>query len=280
MTAWFKALLTHTGLLLASATVLCPMFIIIWLSFGAPGIGDNQATLLHWKLLFNLPVTGPNGEANTADFPALTWLWNSLRIALIFAFVSTTLAAMSAYALVRKSFKGKRVLNRAILLIQFLPSVLALVAVYILLRKVGGYFPLLGVNSPVGLGLAYLGGLAFYIWILKGQIANLPGTFEDSARISGASQWQILWRVIIPLIMPGLMITFLIAFAMAYSELPLATILLQDKQSYTLAIGAGQYLAQQQFYWGEFAAFAVLSSLPAIVLLLILQRWLLRTNRY
>ncbi|WP_158587155.1 ABC transporter permease subunit [Motilimonas pumila] len=275
-----KAVATHAGLLLASATVLCPLFIITWLSFGAPGLGGNLATLMHWKLLFNLPVTTVNGELLTPDLPALTWLWNSLRIALIFAVTATALAAMSAYALVRKSFIGKRVLNRAILLVQFLPSVLALVAVYILLRKVGGYFPLFGVNSPLGLGLAYLGGLAFYIWILKGQITNLPSTFEESARISGASQWQILWRVIIPLIMPGLMITFLIAFAMAYSELPLATILLQDKQSYTLAIGAGQYLAQQQFYWGEFAAFALLSSLPAIFLLLLLQRWLLRANRY
>lgn len=264
----------HLLLVLACWIVLTPVFIITWVSLGSPGSGSGQWTLEHWRLVLGFGIQGNEGQLIYSPFPALTWLFNSLKVAILFACLATVLAAFAAYGLVRAKLAAKPIAN-ALLLMQFFPSVLALVALYILLRKLGVYFPLLGVNSHGGLVAAYLGGLAFFIWFLKEQMAGLPIEFEEGARVSGSPAWQRAWFIIIPLLLPSLLVTFLIAFMMAFSEFPLASILLQQQTHYTLAVGAQSYLSAQYYHWGEFCAFAILCASPAICLLLLIQYWLL-----
>ena len=65
-----------------------------------------------------------------------------------------------------------------------------------------------------------------------------------------------------------------LAFIGSITEVPMASILLQDVNNLTLAVGAQQYLYPQNYLWGDFAAAAVLSGFPITVVFLLAQRWL------
>ncbi len=276
MLTWSTKLMAHLVLLAVSSIVLIPVLLVAWVSLGAPDLSERVLTWMHWKNVLGYPVLDSNGELTGSGFPALLWLWNSIKVAFIYACLSTLCASAAAYGLVRRPFPGQSLISKSLLVIQLFPSTLAMVAVYVLLRKLGGYFPNLGIDSHGGLILAYMGSLAFFIWMIKGQLKNLSPSLEESARVEGAGNWHLFRYLLLPLIAPGLLVAFLMAFTMAYSEVPLATILLQDTNSLTVPVAANLYLDPQQFRWGEFAAFSLLSGLPVCVLLLLLQNWIVR----
>ncbi|EBJ8660975.1 sugar ABC transporter permease [Salmonella enterica] len=66
----------------------------------------------------------------------------------------------------------------------------------------------------------------------------------------------------------------LLIFIAAITEVPVASLLLRDVDSYTLAVGMQQYLNPQNYLWGDFAAAAVLSAIPITLVFLLAQRWL------
>ena len=80
--------------------------------------------------------------------------------------------------------------------------------------------------------------------------------------------------VLLPLSVPILAVVFILSFIAAITEVPVASLLLRDVNSYTLAVGMQQYLNPQNYLWGDFAAAAVLSAIPITVVFLLAQRWL------
>ena len=80
--------------------------------------------------------------------------------------------------------------------------------------------------------------------------------------------------ILLPLSVPILAVVFILAFIGTITEVPVASILLQDVNNLTLSVGAQQYLYPQNYLWGDFAAAAVLSGLPITVVFLMAQRWL------
>ena len=72
----------------------------------------------------------------------------------------------------------------------------------------------------------------------------------------------------------GMAVVFILSFIAAITEVPVASLLLRDVNSYTLAVGMQQYLNPQNYLWGDFAAAAVLSAIPITVVFLLAQRWL------
>ncbi|ENP5674068.1 maltose ABC transporter permease MalG, partial [Shigella flexneri] len=80
--------------------------------------------------------------------------------------------------------------------------------------------------------------------------------------------------VLLPLSVPILAVVFILSFIAAITEVPVASLLLRDVNSYTLAVGMQQYLNPQNYLWGDFAAAAVMSALPITIVFLLAQRWL------
>lgn len=85
---------------------------------------------------------------------------------------------------------------------------------------------------------------------------------------------QAFRLVLLPLSVPILAVVFILSFIAAITEVPVASLLLRDVNSYTLAVGMQQYLNPQNYLWGDFAAAAVMSALPITIVFLLAQRWL------
>ena len=269
----------HIALLAFIALTLLPLLTILSISlrpgnFAGGSLIPKALTLDHWKLALGIPVLGPDGKWEAPPFPVLQWIANSMKVALVSAAVALLLSVTSAYAFARMRFRGKRLTLDALLLLQMVPSVLALVAIYAIFDRIGEWAPWLGLNSHWSLVLAYSGGIAQHVWLIKGYFESLPVELEEAAAVDGATPLVAFVRVLLPLAGPILAVVFVLAFLGAMIEYPIASVLLHEESQLTLAVGSRLFLFNQRYLWGDFAATAILAGLPLTLLFLFTQRWL------
>jgi maltose/maltodextrin transport system permease protein len=271
--------LTHLLLLGFIVLIMYPLLMVLAISLrpGNYAIGSllpEHISWDHWKLALGMSVTHENGSVTPPPFPVLLWLWNSVKVAVITAIGIVALSTTCAYAFARMRFRGKATLLKGMLIFQMFPAVLSLVALYALFDRLGQYIPFIGLNTHAGLIFAYLGGIALHVWTIKGYFETIDGSLEEAAALDGATPWQAFRLILLPLSVPILAVVFILSFIAAVTEVPVASLLLRDVNSYTLAVGMQQYLNPQNYLWGDFAAAAVLSALPITLVFLLAQRWL------
>lgn len=270
---------THILLICFLALILFPLLMVVGISLrpGNLAIGEiipQQISWEHWQLALGMEVANVDGSITKPPFPVLLWLWNSVKVAGISAIGIVALSTTCAYAFARMKFKGKKTILQGMLIFQMFPAVLSLVALYALFDRLGIYVPFLGLNTHGGVIFAYLGGIALHVWTIKGYFETIDGSLEEAAALDGATPWQAFRLVLLPLSVPILAVVFILSFIAAITEFPVASLLLRDVNSYTLAVGMQQYLYPQNYLWGDFAAAAVLSAIPITIVFLLAQRWL------
>jgi maltose/maltodextrin transport system permease protein len=283
--AGVRQAVSHIILIALLALVLIPYIMVISASFRkgdfAPnGLFPDKVSLEHWKFVLGIPyqeVANPaTGETRMvqAETPPLIWFWNSIKVSAIASAGIILLSGTAAYAFARLHFKFKSGVLSGLLILQMFPMVLALVAIYVILDFAGQYVHWLGLNTQTGLMMVYLGGISGYIWMIKGYFDTIPASMEESARIDGASQFQTFVRILLPISLPIFAVVFILSFISLMSEYPVASIVLQTRSNWTLAVGANSFLAEHEKLWGRFAALAVLSGLPITAMFLICQKFI------
>lgn len=269
----------HVFLVVLVGLTVFPLLAIISISlrpgnFATGSLIPEQISLEHWKLALGIPYQAADGSLVEPPFPVLRWLWNSVKIASISAFLIVAISTTAAYAFARLQFRFKSPILNSMLLLQMFPAVLALVAIYAIFETIGTYVPWLGIETHAGLIVAYLGGVAMHIWTIRGYFDTIPVEIEECAKVDGATHWQAFRYVLLPMAVPILMVVFVLAFIGGIIEYPVASILLRQEQNLTLAVGSKYFLYEQKYLWGDFAAAAVLSGLPITLVFLFAQRWI------
>jgi len=254
---------------------------VIFITFAIfPVIWIFSASLNPTSSMANQQLIPPNASlANYEELlknplhPFVVWLWNSVKISSITAILAVFVTALSAYSFSRFRFRGRRSLLLTILLIQIFPNLLTMVALFLFLRQIGEYFPLLGLNTHGGLILVYLGTqMGINIWLMKGYFDSIPRDIDESAAVDGASHWQSFWYLIFPLVRPVLAVVGVLVFVGTFNEFVLASILLRSTEQLTLMVGLYLFVTQnfaQQ--WGVFAAGAIIGAIPTVILYILLQ---------
>jgi maltose/maltodextrin transport system permease protein len=275
----WRVVLAHISIIGFICLIIFPFLMIFSISlrpgnFATGSMIPHTISLEHWALAFGFSYQGTDGVLMEPQFPVLLWLWNSVKVATLSALILVVLSTTCAYAFARMQFMFKKSMMNGLLLIQMFPTVLALVAIYTIFDRIGGYVPWLGIESHGGLVLAYTGGIAVYIWTIKGYFETVPVEIEEAAKVDGATAFQAFRYVLLPIIVPILMVVFLLAFIGGINEYPVASILLKNTDNLTLAVGIKNYLYPQKYLWGDFAAAAILSGLPITVVFLFAQKWM------
>ena len=242
-------------------------------------VTPDQWSLAHWKFVLGIPyqevTNAATGELRTvqASTPPLLWLWNSILVSFCSSSGIILLSGTAAYAFARLRFKFRTQILNALLILQMFPAVLSLVAYYVLLDYLGQHFRFIGLNTIPGLVAIYLAGISINIWMIKGYFDTIPASMEESARIDGASQFQTFVRILLPMSAPIFAVVFVLSFIYTMSEYPVASVVLQTSETWTLAVGANSFLYEQEKLWGRFAALAVLGGVPITVVFLLCQRF-------
>jgi arabinogalactan oligomer/maltooligosaccharide transport system permease protein len=208
--------------------------------------------------------------------PFARWYTNTVYIGIVTSVGSVFLSALAAYAFSRLRFKGRRAGLLSLILMQMFPSILGLVAVFSLLSDFGQVFPIIGLNSQLGLILVYMGGaLGSGTYLMYGFFNTVPKEIDEAATIDGASHARIFFSIILRLVAPVLAVQMLLSYIGVTSDYVLASILLSDPNQLTLATGLQQFINDPYSKdWSMFAAGAVLSALPSLVLFLFLQKYI------
>ena len=136
----------------------------------------------------------------------MTWFGNSVILAAATVAISLAAAVPAAYCFSRRSFPGRRLVLRWLVLLNSFPAILSMFAVYRLLRPMGL------VNHRLGLIIVYTGTMAvFSLWNMKGYFDTVPVEIEEAARMDGASDLQVVTRIVLPLAKPSVIVTALMA---------------------------------------------------------------------
>jgi multiple sugar transport system permease protein len=131
-------------------------------------------------------------------------------------------------------------------------------------------------DSLPATGLVYVAVLMpLATWMLKGFFDGIPRELDEAAMIDGASRWSAFIRVVLPVAKSGLTAVFVIMALLAWAEFVIPFILLSGPQHMPISVGIlnfqGTYATNST---GILAAGSVLAVLPAILLFVVLQRFI------
>ena len=256
-----------------AAALFFALFPVVWIfsaSFNSTGglsgqqLIPDEPTLDNYRTLFNDP-----------NIPFDRWFVNTLVIAGVATIANTILCALAAFAFSRLRWSGRRTGLLLVLLVQMFPQLLAMVAIFTMMQNIGSVFPAIGLGTQAGLILIYMGGaLGVNTWLMKGFFDTIPRSLDESARIDGATHWQIYSRIILPLAAPILAVVALLTFIVTLNDFVIASFMLNDVNEFTLAVGLFRFIdGRFGANWGPFTAGAVLGMIPIILLWLFLQRY-------
>jgi multiple sugar transport system permease protein len=196
-------------------------------------------------------------------------LKDSLIVASANALLSIIAGVPAAYGISRWRIGGQH-FAMWILSIRMFPPVVSAIPLFLLFRD------LQLLDTYLGLIIAYVTlNVPFVVWFMKSFFDDLPRDLEEAALVDGANRWQAFARVVIPLAIPAIVSSALLAFVFAWNEFLLALFLTRSAVK-TLPIALSSLVGGHEILWGQIGALAVMAILPVIVLVVVLQRYVVR----
>ena len=254
----------YAPLLLVVATWLFP---IVWTGMTS---FKPEGGLIGLKPVFAFAPTLDNYIELFAEQGYGPLMLNSLLIAGGATALSIFLGSLAAYALSRSRLRGRNQIGLWILSLRMLPPIAVVVPFYLILSR-GGLL-----DNYVGIVLVYLSfSLPFAVWMLQGFFSEVPRSIDEAAAADGAGPLKILFVFIVPLSRGGIAVTTMFTFVFAWNEF-LFVFLLTKKKWVTLPVRLGSTITPFQTDWGSLTAGAIVSFLPLIVVVFLLQREMVR----
>ena len=202
----------------------------------------------------------------------IRWYGNTLIIALFTAALQTIIVLSVSYAFSRIRFKGRKLMMNIILVLGMFPGFLTMITLYFLLKQVG----LTKDGAVPGLILIYIASSGMGYYISKGFFDTIPKSLDESARIDGATRFQVFKKIIMPLAKPIVIYTVLMAFMAPWGDFVFASLIaFRSKANFNSAVGLYQWINTNDYqgYFTRFCAGGVLVALPITALFLALQKY-------
>lgn len=197
------------------------------------------------------------------DYP--NWLKNTLYVAIFSSLIGTILVILTAYTISRFRFKSRKMLMKSTLVLSMFPSFMGMTAVYLIMVN----FDL--INQLWSLILIYAAGAPMGYLVQKGYFDTITNTIYESAQIDGATNFRMFVSITLPLAKPMIVYTALTQFAWPWSDFILPSLLLKNKDLWTVAVGLTS-LDETQFT--RFAAGSVFIAVPIVILYFALSNFL------
>jgi multiple sugar transport system permease protein len=195
-------------------------------------------------------------------------LMTSLAVAIGSVVLSLVIATPAAYALAHFKIRLSNAFLFAILLSQMIPGIVIANALYTAYNDLGL------LNSIPGLILAdSTGGIPFAVLIIRAFMGNIPQEVVEAARVDGAGHVRAFVSVVLPMSRNALVTASLFTFLFAWADFLFALTLTTTEDVRPVTLGLYQYIGTYVNDWSSVMATAVLASIPAILLLVVAQRY-------
>jgi ABC-type glycerol-3-phosphate transport system permease component len=214
-----------------------------------------------------------NYKAVLADPTFLQYLGNSLIVATGNAALVCVLGLLAAFGLSRYRIAGGDSVFFWLITNRMAPPAVFLLPLFLLFTKWFAFGDWMMFDTKLGLILLYcVFNLPFAIWLLKGMLDGIPVELDEAARIDGATTSQVLVQIVLPLARPALAVTFILTWIFAWNEYLFAATLTSSSNARTVTTALAEYVSVTGTNWGEMAAMAILTILPALAFLAFVQR--------
>jgi alpha-glucoside transport system permease protein len=202
---------------------------------------------------------------------------NSLTVTIPATVIPILIAAYAAYALAWMKFPGRALLLSAIVGLLVVPLQMSLIPLLRLYNDVGAFFGV-PAKTYLGIWLAHTGfGLPLAIYLLRNYIAGLPNEIMESAKIDGATDFEIFVRIVLPLSVPALASFAIFQFLWVWNDLLVAIVFLGNTEQQLVLTGRlRELLGSRGGDWEILTASAFVSIVVPLLVFFSLQRYLVR----
>ena len=249
------------GALIAIAAVT--LFPLAWMVAGslmAPGeastypppLVPREPTLANYRELF-------------ARAGMTRYLVNSVLLAVAVTALSLAFNVAAGYAFAKLRFKGRDRIFRAMLGALVIPSQVALVPLFLLLKQLGL------VNTYAGVIVPAMASI-FGIFLVRQYALSIPDDLLDAARIDGASEFRIFRSIVVPALKPIIVTLCVFTLLGTWNDFMWPLIVLSDDRKYTLPVALAGLVGEHVQDTELVMAGAVVTVLPALLVFLALQR--------
>jgi multiple sugar transport system permease protein len=200
--------------------------------------------------------------------PVLRWFLNSMLAATLHAALVLVTASTAAYALARMRFRGRGAMFALIVATLFVPPATLIIPNFLVADTLGWLDTITAVVVP---GAAS----AFGVFFLRQFFLSLPRELEEAAVLDGANQWQVFLRVVLPLSKPALATLTVLSFLTNWNDFLWPVYVLFSADRLTLPAGLGLLQGAYIADYPVIMAGAVLASVPALLLFVLAQRYII-----
>ena len=224
-----------------------------------------EVTLDNYKMIFGLIRFHAEGQA-AKIIPSML---NSLVVASLVTALNLVIGTTAGYAYARYRFPLKMISLFTLLFTRMLPTVVLIPAFFLMLRAFGLQ------NTLTGLVVAYCSfTLPFTVWIMKAYFETIPAELDKSALVDGCNRFQAYLRVVLPVSGPGLVAGGAFTFMLCWNEFIVAQVLNTKPGTTTLPPVIAGMNGQVNIDYSVIAASGFLGALPAVLLVLFFQKYL------
>jgi multiple sugar transport system permease protein len=254
--------LARLGAAIVCATVLLfPLYWMVVVAF------SPRAELLTSEVrLWPRTLTFANFDRIFSSFPVLTWLGNSVAIAVVVTVLTVSINLLAGYAFAHLRFPGNSFIFLLLLSTLMLPVQVIMVSLFKLVTKLGIYGTYWAVILPTTAS-------AFGTFLARQFIISIPRDIIDAARLDGAGSLRVFVSVVLPLCKPLIAVLSLLTLLSTWNNFAWPLIALKENKLFTLPIGLRYLQGQFGSDYGATMAFALVSVLPMVVLFLLFQRF-------
>jgi len=218
-----------------------------------PHFFPTSITFDHYKDLFTRLNLGRN-------------LANSAFVSFVVTFASLFINSLAGYAFAKMRFNGRERLFKTLSTGLVLPTQVAMLPLFLLLKNMGLINTYWGVIIP---GLSSI----FGIFLVRQYALAIPDEMLDAARVDGAGEFRIFWSIVVPGIMPILATLAIWTFLATWNDFMWPLIVLSDASHYTLPVALANLSGEHVQDTELMMAGSVLTVIPVMMVFLFLQRY-------
>lgn len=202
---------------------------------------------------------------------------NSLTVTIPATVIPILVAAFAAYALAWMRFPGRALFIAAVVGLLVVPLQMSLIPLLKSYNFIGDLFGV-GSKTYMGIWLAHTGfGLPLAIYLLRNYISGLPGEIIESARVDGASDFDIFRKIVLPLSFPALASFAIFQFLWVWNDLLIAMVFLGNNEEHLVLTGQlRELLGSRGGNWEILTASAFITIIIPLCVFFSLQRYLVR----
>ena len=197
-------------------------------------------------------------------------VYNSLKASALTIAIGLPAAVLSAYALTKMEFKGRKFIKNTLLFTMAIPVMATIIPIY----RIFSVNQLL--DNIFWISVVYVSSfLPVSVWLISNYFNTIPKELEEAAYIDGCSQMGAFFKIILPTSIPSIISTVLIMFLSTWSQFQIPLILASSSNTKPVAVITSEFMTKDAVNYGMTAAAGLFAIVPAVLLVLFLKKYII-----